>query len=387
VSRSAITTGLGRLAAGENLSEAATRELFGALDDPDTGPDRDCYYLMAIAALMAKGPTGEELAGIVADIAQRSVDLGGRLSGFGPLVDLSGTGGDRAETPNVGSLASFVTAAGGVPVAKQATRAFTGLSGSAEVYALLGLDVMDAGTDRAVELLRQVGVTALHTPSRSAAFAPRLAVLRRLRELDLRFVTPWHLVSWVYSPFPLTGRVYGVFDDAYRQPVADIFGRRSPGVHALVVHGEDGTDEISVTGPTRITEIRHGGQTEFRVTPDSLGLPVFAAHEASVHTREDFLRLRSGQTGAQERAVIRDRAMAGFGDRVFAILAGEGRPAHEALVAANAGAALYAGGRTDSLADGAALALELLRSGAARETARAFAQACGNSAACERLAR
>jgi anthranilate phosphoribosyltransferase len=381
-----------RVAAGNSLSEVEARSLFAALDaDSSIGRlnDRDArteirYALVAIA-LMAKGPTTAELAGIVEDIAARSLDLRPWFDGFGPLVDISGTGGDLLDTPNVGSLASFVSAAGGVPVAKQATRAFTGISGSADVFRLLGLDVMDANTERAIDLLRTVGVTAMHTPSHSGAFTRRMAALRYMRELGIRIVTPWHLVSWIYSPFPLTGCVYGVCDDTYRRRIAGILQRHRPTQRALVVHGVDGIDEISVTGPTMITEICGERQIDFRVYPDSLGLTSFSAQEVSIYAPADFERLQSCHLDSTEHAEIKMRAEEAFDEQVFAILGGNGRPGHEALVAANAGAALYVGGKVDSLAAGTSMALELLRNGAAQATARAFAEACDNTYAMERL--
>ena len=369
-----------RLVAGENLSTVDAQTLFSSLDQrmvEDNCDDYDDYYLTAIVALMAKGPNSEELRGIVDDIAERSIDLTAELKDFGPLVDISGTGGDLIDTPNVGSLASFVSAAGGVAVAKQATSSFTGVTGSADVFKVLGLDVYACDVGQIVALLRETKVTAMHTPSHSGGrFARRLALLRRLRDVDLRFVTPWHLVSWVYSPFPLTGRIYGVSDGRYLGPVADVLGARQPDEHSLVVHGEDGLDEISVSGSTRVIEIRDGRRDEFCVSPDSLGLPTFSVSEVSVYTGEDSERLQSRQVGHETRAEIRERARCDLSSQVHAILSGRGHPAHNALIAANAGAALYVGGRVDSLAEGASTALEFLLNGAAQATASAFSEAC-----------
>lgn len=380
-----------QLAAGQRLSSTDTSALARALDECGTYSSQDAredyYYLTAIVALMARGPSTEELAGIVSDIADRSIDLRLRLGGGAPLVDISGTGGDAVETPNVGSLASFVAAAGGVGIAKQATRAFTGVSGSSDVFKLLGLDVMLADLDQAIALLRTVGLTAIHTPSHSAVFARRMRILGNLRAMDLRFVTPWHLVSWVYSPFPLTGRVYGVFSDEYRKPVADLFQRRCPHQHTLVVYGQDGIDEISASAPTVITELRGGHREEYTVTPASLGLQQVSTQETSVYGPDDFARIQASDLGLEERKEIRQRAAAEFPAQVFRILSGRGSPGHEALIAANAGAALYVGGATQSLVAGTALALELLRSGAVREAALAFAEACRCPSAAAALAK
>lgn len=377
-----------RLLAGESLAADRVRRLFAALDADEHDELRDdLVYVAATVALIRKGPTLEELLGLVDDIAARSIDLTHRLAGFGPLVDISGTGGDAMDTPNVGSLASFVVAAAGLPVAKQATSSFTGISGSADLYALLGLDVSAAGIDQTVELLETVGVTAMHTPSHSPLFARRLRVLRRMREAGLHFVTPWHLVAWVHSPFPLTGRVYGVFDERYRRQLAEVFRRRFPAQRVLVVRGREGLDEVSVSGLTDITEVSGGERRDYRVSPSCLGLAAYPSWEASAHAPQDFQRLRSPGVCAAERAAIRLRTAAAFPDQAFEILAGRGRPAHEALVAANAGAALYAGGSASSLEAGTALALETLRSGAAKHTAEAFARVRGDHVAVERLAR
>lgn len=372
------------LAAGQNLSYDRTRRLFEALDETDHL--EKSRYVKAIVALMEKRPTVEELSGIVDDIAERSIDLTDSLTGFGPLVDISGSGGDSMDTPNVGSLASFVAAAGGLPVAKQATRSFTGLTGSADVFALLGLDVMAASLERTIELLRRVGVTAVHTPSHCDRFVRRMAVLRRMRELDLRIVTPWHLAAWVYSPFPLTGRIYGVFEESYRRQVAQVMEQRFPEQHVMVVRGREGIDEISVCELTDVTEVKGGKRRDFSLSPSCLGLPTFSPAEVSAYEPEDFRRLHSPDLTPKERAAIRQRAKAKFPDQVFSILAGRGRPAHEALVAANAGAALYVGGKVASLEAGATRALSLLRDGSVWQLVSRFADANVNAAAHRRSA-
>lgn len=372
-----------RLAAGTSVSASEALFLARSLDRGEpglgSGTRQEYYYLTAIVALMAKGPTTDELSGIVEDISERSISLTAELNKFGPLVDISGTGGDKLDTPNVGSLASFVTAAGGVPVAKQATRAFTGVSGSSDVFSLFGLDVLRPDLSRAMYLLRTVGVTALHTPSYSGEFVRRMEILALLRDLDLRIVTPWHLVSWVYSPFPLTGRVYGICANRFRHRIASLFQRHYPAQHTLVVHGANGVDEISVSGPTVVTEIRDGERKDFRVSPESLGLPAFSAQEMSVYGSADFARLQSPELGKEERSVIRTRAADALPTQVLRIVRGEGTPAHEALIAANAGAALYVGGAASSLRDGVASALDLIRSGAVHAKVREFAQACAHA--------
>jgi anthranilate phosphoribosyltransferase len=363
------------LIAGHDLSYGRTRRLFQALDEA-SGLNEACY-LATVVALMTKRPTVAELSGIIDDVAARSIDLTDNLGDFGPLVDISGSGGDEMDTPNVGSLASFVAAAGGLPVAKQATRSFTGITGSADVFALFGLDVMTATLEHTVNLLQVVGVTAIHTPSHCDRFIRRMQVLRKMRELDLRIVTPWHLGSWVYSPFPLTGRVYGVFDELYRRQIAEVMQHRFPKQHTLVVRGRDGIDEISVCGATDVTEVKDGSRHEFTLSPSSLGLPTFTPAEISAHEPEDFWRLSSPSLSSDERAAIRRRTAEKFPEQVFAILSGCGRPAHEALVAANAGAALYVGGQADSVEAGTARALQLLRNGSAWRLASRFADMDG----------
>jgi len=361
------------LHARRSLSNAQIRRLLEALDESDRVEESS--YLAAVVALMEKGLTVEELGGIVDDVAARSIDLSASVAGSGPLIDISGSGGDLIDTPNVGSLASFVVAAGGLPVAKQATRSFTGLTGSADVFALFGLDVMTASLKHTVSLLHSTKVTAIHTPSHCDRFARRMAVLGKMRELDLRIVTPWHLAAWIYSPFPLTGRVYGVFDEHYRQHVAEVMKRRFPGQHTLVVRGRDGIDEISVCGVTDVTEIREGRRIDFTLSPASLGLPAFGIAEVSMYEPEDFRRLSSPGLTPGERSAIRRRTAERMPEQVISILRGRGRPAHEALIAANAGAAFYVGGLVDSLKAGTSLASALLRDGSVWRQVSEFASA------------
>jgi anthranilate phosphoribosyltransferase len=349
------------LFAGRDLSYDRIRQLLALLDETDRVSESD--YLAAVLALMAKRLTVEELGGVVDDVAARSIDLRGSLAWAGPLVDVSGSGGDAIDTPNVGSLASFVVAAGGLPVAKQATRSFTGLTGSADVFALFGLDVMSASLEHTLGLLNSAGVTAIHTPSHCDRFLRRMAVLRRMRELDIRIATPWHLAAWIYSPFPLTGRVYGVFDEVYRRQVARVMEHRFPEQHMLVVRGREGIDEISVCGVTDVTELRGGRRKDFTLSPACLGLHSFSLAEVSVYEPEDFRRLGSPALTPAERAAIRRRTAARLPEQVVSILKGRGRPAHMALVAANAGAAFYVGGQVDSVRAGTSRALGLLRDG------------------------
>lgn len=361
------------LRAGRDLSYERIRQLLEMLDETERVGESS--YLTAVLDLMAKRLTVEELGGFVDDIAARSIDLSASLDGFGPLVDISGSGGDSIDTPNVGSLASFVVAAGGLPVAKQATRSFTGLTGSADVFALLGLDVMTASLEQTIDLLHSTGVTAIHTPSHCDRFVRRMAVLRRMRELDLRVVTPWHLAAWIHSPFPLTGRVYGVFDELYRRQVAQVMEQRFPQQHMLVVRGREGIDEISVCGVTDVTELRDGERNDFTLSPERLGVDTFSVAEVSVYEPEDFRRLGSPDVTPGERSAIRLRTAEALPEQMASILSGRGRPAHEALVAANAGAAFYVGGLVDSLEAGTLRALGLLRDGSVWRHVSEFARA------------
>jgi anthranilate phosphoribosyltransferase len=315
------------------------------------------FFLALTLGLMAKGPTVDELYGLALSIRDNSVRFDFDVDP-GNVIDVSGTGGDRLKTLNVSTAACFVLAGAGVHVAKQATGAYTGTVGSADIFRELGLDIFTVTDPSQVERsLLELRVAGFYPPAFSTGFRNRVNYLQKLRKLGLLYLTPWHLVAWVPSPVPMTSRVYGVFGAEYVEPLARVFDRLGYR-NGLVVHGMDGLDEVSTVGKTKICEFRDGVLEVYEIAPEDLGLPTARREDVESRGREDNL------------------------ESFFRVLLGAGAEHRRDLVAANAGAALYAIGKAPTLRAGVVLALETLENGSA---ARALERFCLYHGAAERL--
>ena len=362
-----VATLLRRLAYREDLTSEQSRELLSTICANDAVRDldhSDGAYLVALTfGVMAKGPTANEVLGFVQSVADQSISLEcGAPSSC--MIDVSGTGGDKIKTFNVGSAVSVVLAAGGLFVPKQATHAYTGLLGSADVFAEVGVDVFGLTAEKVVGCLESTGLTAFHTPSLSSGPRNRLDFLRKLRNIGLTYPTLWHLVSWIYSPFKMDTRLYGVFDPRHVSPVAQAFLRLGY-KRVMVVHGVDGLDEISNIGETLIAEICDGTLKHWTLTPESCGIRRSRVDE--IH-----LSLRIGDVA--DSHCVRRKALRSF----FEVLYGSERGAKRDLVLLNAGAGFYLCGKVDSIRDGVKMAASIIDSGRAARKLREFATFAGS---------
>jgi anthranilate phosphoribosyltransferase len=255
-------------------------------------------------------------------------------SGMEHLVDTCGTGGDKSHTFNISTTAAFVAAAAGARVAKHGGRSVSSKSGSADV--LEGLGVNLALTPEQVGLcIREVGLGFMFAPSHHPAMKHAAPVRR---ELGMRTIL--NILGPLTNPAGAPNQVMGVFHPdlvGIQARVLKMLGSR----HVLTVHGLDGLDEITLTGPTAVAELKHDFITEYTVEPKQFGLDTAPLEAIQV-------------AGADE-----SRA------RVQAVLAGEAGPSRD-VVLLNAAAALYVSGVAGSLWDGVALAREAIVSGAAR---------------------
>ncbi|HET7922218.1 MAG TPA: anthranilate phosphoribosyltransferase [Gammaproteobacteria bacterium] len=283
-----------------------------------------------LAGLRAKGETVEEIAAaarVMRELALR-VEVPREH-----LVDTCGTGGDGKGLFNVSTAAAFVVAAAGGRVAKHGNRAMSGSTGSADVLEAMGARV-DLPPARIVECIERVGLGFLFAPAHHAA--ARFAAGPR-KELGTR--TLFNLLGPLTNPAGAPNQLLGVFAQRWLEPLAEVL-RTLGSEHVLVVHSEDGLDEISLAAPTWVTELQHGLVRSYRVQPEDFGIP-----RQSV----DSLRV----TGAgQSLELIRS--------------AFSGAPGAAAdMLALNAGAAIYAAGVSDTLEQGVTRAREALASGAA----------------------
>ncbi len=306
-----------------------------------TGQCSDAQIAALLVALHMKGETVEEIVGFAEAIRAAAIPLelhadsvlDASGTGRDALVDTCGTGGDASGTFNISTATAFVVAGAGVRVAKHGNRSVTSKCGSADVMEALGVNI-HLPVAQVAACLAQVGIAFLFAPAMHSAMKH---VQTARRELQLR--TVFNLLGPLTNPARATCQVVGVYSADLVEKLAEalsMLGLR----RALVVHGSDGLDEITITAPTRIAEVREGQVHSYEVTPEEFGL--------QRTTLDDI----SGGDAALNATLIRE------------ILAGK-RSARRDIVLLNAAAALVAAGQADHLRDAIPLAANAIDSGAA----------------------
>jgi anthranilate phosphoribosyltransferase len=314
------------------------------------GECTDAQIAALLVALHMKGETVEEIVGFAEAIraaaaplslrANRTVDVSGTERDA--LVDTCGTGGDASGTFNISTATALVVAGAGVRVAKHGNRSVTSKCGSADVMEALGVNIT-LPPARLAACLEEVGIAFLFAPAMHSAMKYVQAARR-----ELRLRTVFNLLGPLTNPAHASAQVVGVYSAALVEKLAEALSML--GLHrAFVVHGLDGLDEITITGPTRIAEVREGTIRTYEVTPEEFGM--------KRGTLDDI----SGGDAAANGCIIRD------------ILAGKRSPRKD-VVLLNAAAALVAAGRVNHLADALPLASKSIDSGAAAEKLEALAQ-------------
>ena len=322
----------------ESLSREEARAVMSQIL---AGKCTDVQIAAFLVALHMKGETVEEIVGFAEAIRatptpltihrNSTVDVSG--TGRDALVDTCGTGGDASGTFNISTATALVVAGAGVRVAKHGNRSVTSKCGSADVMESLGVKI-DLPPARIVACLEEVGIAFLFAPVLHLAMKH---VYSARRELRLR--TVFNLLGPLTNPAHATAQVVGVYSAELVEKLAEALSML--GLHrALVVHGSDGLDEITVTGPTRIAEVREGTIRTYEVTPEEFGIK-----RARI---EDL----AGGNAVANAAIIRE------------ILNGKKSPRRD-VVLLNAAAALVAAGKADHLADAVAPAAQSIDSGAA----------------------
>ncbi len=346
-----ITDALQRIA---NRHESLTREeACAVMTEVFSGSATDAQIAALLVALHMKGETVEEIVGFAEamraaaeplplhDISTLSVSGTGRDA----LVDTCGTGGDAHGTFNISTASAFVVAGAGVRVAKHGNRSLSSQCGSADVMEALGVKI-SLPTAVLATCLEEVGIVFLFAPAMHSAMK---YVQPARRELRLR--TIFNLLGPLTNPAQASAQVVGVYSLDLVEKVAEALSML--GAHrALVVHGLDGLDEITITGPTRIAEVRDGNVRTYEVTPEEFGI-----QRARL---EDI----SGGDAAANAAIIRE------------ILAGKRSPRRD-VVLLNAAAALVAAGKAEHLGDALPLAARSIDSGAAAVKLDALVQFTG----------
>ena len=297
-----------------------------------TTPTQNAAFLAALSTKSARAETIDEIAGCAAAMRAHATKVETGME----LFEIVGTGGDNAHSFNISTTSALVAAAGGVKVAKHGNRAASSQCGTADCLEALGVNIQQS-PEKCVELLREVGMCFFFAQK----YHTSMKYVGAIRK-ELGFRTVFNILGPLTNPGTPSMQLLGVYDDYLVQPLAQVL--ISLGVRrGMVVYGQDKLDEISLSAPTTVCEIKDGWFKSRVITPEEFGFARCA--------REDL----KGGTPAENAAITR------------AVLSGEQGHKRNAVLL-NAGAALYIAGKADTMADGMALAGELIDSGAATRT-------------------
>ena len=323
---------LARLSLRQSLSAAEAEDTLRSVVTGEATPAQVGAFL---ALLHAKGETAEEVTGLARAMVEAAVPCPLADQDAEAAVDLVGTGGDRLSSINVTTLAAFITAGCGVPVCKHGNRAASSSVGTADVLESLGVAI-ELGPEGVARCVREAGMGFCF----AQRFHPAMRFVGPVRK-DLGVPTVFNFLGPLINPARTRRQLVGVSDPAMAPIMAGVFGATGSR-HALIVHADDGLDELSVTSPSQVLEVRGDGTGDFEVTGWRVDPREFGLAPATMAD------LRGGDA-AFNAAVIRS------------VLEGE-RGARRVL---NAAAALVAAGRVDDVQSGLALATESIDGGKA----------------------
>lgn len=317
---------MGKVASGVPLGYQEMAEAFDSMLSGKATPAQMGGLLLA---LRVRGETVEEIAGAVSAMRGRM-----RPVNVPPdSVDIAGTGGDGSGSVNVSTCASFIVAGAGIPVAKHGNRALSSRSGSADVLASLGVKI-DLEPDEVARCVRDAGIGFMFAPTHHPAMKNVNAT-----QVELATRTIFNLLGPLCNPAGVKRQMIGVFSRRWVKPLAEV--SKSLGAESVwVVHGCDGLDEITLTGPTSVAALEKGEIRSFEMTPEEAGLPLCGKEE-----------LKGGDPDAN--AIALQSVLEGM------------RGPYRDVALLNAAAAIIVAGRATTLKEGVAVARASLDSGAA----------------------
>ena len=320
---------IAKVAEGQSLTADEAMEAFAIMMSGEASAAQMGAFLMG---LRVRGETVEEITGAAQAMRAKATTVKAPEG----AVDTCGTGGDAKGTYNISTCTAFVVAGAGVPVAKHGNKSVSSKSGSADVLAALGVN-LDVGPQIVSKAIEEAGVGFMFAPKHHSAMR-HVGPVRA--ELGMR--TIFNLLGPLANPAGAKHQVIGVFSRDWIVPLAEVLSNLGS-TRVWVVHGSDGLDELTTTGPTFVAELKDGSVTTFEVTPEDAGL---------AQARPEDL---SGGD-AQENAKAIDAVLAG-------------KPsAFRDIVVLNAAAALIVAGKAEGLLEGAKLAAKAIDSGAARKS-------------------
>jgi len=316
---------------GADLSEA---QMYDVMNDIMSGAATPAQIASFLTGLRLKGETVEEITGAVRVMREKVtfVDTGVDIEAGGVVVDTCGTGGDGSGTFNVSTTTAFIVAGSGVTVAKHGNRSVSSSCGSADVLEAAGVN-LDLAPEQVSGCIKQTGIGFLFAPALHGAM--KYAIGPR-REMGIR--TIFNILGPLTNPSGANVQVLGVFAEELTRPLADVLARLGS-KRALVVHGEGNLDELTVTGPTLISELKDGRVDSYTITPEQFGF-----------TRTSLQDLSGGADAEEAAEIMRD------------ILAGV-KGARRDMVLINSGAALMAAGIAGDMLSGIKAAADCIDSG------------------------
>ena len=329
---------IGKFGAGDELDAAQAETFLDALIAETDEP----LLAKLFSIWNEKGITENEIYSLAKIMRDRCTKV---VSKHETFVDIVGTGGSKLKTFNVSTAAAFVVAGEGVPVAKHGNKAATSNSGSADVLSSLGIEpAVDATT--AERCLNEIGICFMYAPN-FHRLSPTLAKVRR----SLGFPTIFNCVGPLCNPANAPHQLIGVWQKKMVSKIANALARLGAR-KSWIVHGEDGSDEISISGRTFVAEVENGEVRDFEITPGDVGVSPTSMNGLSV------------KTPAESAAVIRE------------IFEGKRKDsAAESLVLANASVAIYLAGRGDDPREASSFALDAINNGHAFKKMSALAAA------------
>jgi len=325
-----IQSAIQKVTENENLSNA---EMTDVMHQIMTGQATDSQIGGFLIGMRMKGETVDEIT--AAASVMRSLATPVDISDKENLVEIVGTGGDGSSTFNVSTASCFVLAAAGGRVAKHGNRSITSSSGAADLLEIAGVN-LDISAEQVKTCVEEIGVGFMfalnHHSAMKHAIGPR-------KEMGVR--TIFNMLGPLTNPAGTPNQLLGVYSKELVRPIAEVL-KKLDANHVMVVHGDDGMDEISISASTHVAELKDGEITEYTIKPEDFGMQQHAVDTIRVNNAEESLEM------------------------VSSVLNNDESPARD-IVLLNAGAAIYIAGLTGSHQAGIELAQEILASGTAKE--------------------
>ena len=316
----------------EDLTYDEAYTVMNEIMSGETTPTQNAAFLAALSTKSAKAETTDEIAGCAAAMRDNATKVDTGMD----IFEIVGTGGDNAQSFNISTTSALVAAAGGMKVAKHGNRAASSLCGTADCLEALGVNIQQS-PERCIELLKEAGMCFFFAQK----YHTSMKYVGPIRK-ELGFRTVFNILGPLTNPGSPKMQLLGVYDEYLVEPLAQVLISLVV-KRGMVVYGKDKLDEISISAPTAVCEFKDGWFKSYTIAPEDFGFERC--------TKEDL----KGGTPEENAKITREILGGAKGHKRNAVLM-------------NAGAALYIGGKAETLKDGIALAAEIIDSGKALET-------------------